>query len=116
MYIKRLPYYITKFTDVQTCGDVFNRTSEEQLRNLPYDEAIPLIHRTLQLLCPVNTVRNIIEHFMKHEVKRERLEQSQMDFLMRVLGYECRGCIENQPNQMAHMHPGGCLCPDDEWW
>jgi hypothetical protein len=22
---------------------------------------------------------------------------------------DCRGCIEEQPNQMAHVGPGGCL-------
>jgi hypothetical protein len=22
---------------------------------------------------------------------------------------DCRGCIEQQPNQMAHVGPGGCL-------
>jgi len=22
---------------------------------------------------------------------------------------KCQGCIEEQPNQMAHVHPGGCL-------
>jgi hypothetical protein len=25
----------------------------------------------------------------------------------------CWGCREHQPNQMAHMDPGGCLCIDD---
>ena len=24
----------------------------------------------------------------------------------------CQGCIEDQPNQMAHMEPGGCLYID----
>jgi hypothetical protein len=22
----------------------------------------------------------------------------------------CRGCVEDQPNQLAHMELGGCLC------
>lgn len=26
----------------------------------------------------------------------------------------CPGCADNQPNQAAHMVPGGCLCDDDE--
>ena len=26
----------------------------------------------------------------------------------------CWGCKENQPNQMAHMDPGGCLY-DSDW-
>lgn len=25
----------------------------------------------------------------------------------------CRGCRENQPNQLAHTSPGGCLYTDD---
>ena len=22
---------------------------------------------------------------------------------------QCQGCLDNQPNQLAHMEPGGCL-------
>ena len=24
----------------------------------------------------------------------------------------CQGCLEDQPNQLAHMDPGGCLYPE----
>lgn len=34
-----------------------------------------------------------------------------MSFTQRNL---CPGCIQNQPNQVAHMHPGGCLYTDDD--
>ena len=27
---------------------------------------------------------------------------------------ECIGCLENQPNQLAHMDPGGCLYDESE--
>ena len=26
----------------------------------------------------------------------------------------CRGCIDNESNQLAHMNPGGCLCGEDD--
>lgn len=31
-----------------------------------------------------------------------------------VLGGNCWGCWNNQPNQLAHMDYGGCLYQDDE--
>jgi hypothetical protein len=34
-----------------------------------------------------------------------------MSFTQRNL---CPGCIQNQPNQVAHMHPGGCLYTNDD--
>lgn len=27
---------------------------------------------------------------------------------------ECSGCLEDQPNQLAHMHPGGCLYQESD--
>ena len=27
----------------------------------------------------------------------------------------CWGCLENQPNQLAHMDPGGCLCQESDF-
>ena len=26
----------------------------------------------------------------------------------------CRGCIDNESNQLAHMNQGGCLCGEDD--
>lgn len=29
-------------------------------------------------------------------------------------GITCQGCLEDQPNQLAHMGPGGCIEEDEE--
>ena len=29
---------------------------------------------------------------------------------------KCWGCIENQPNQLAHVGPNGCLGDDDYFY
>ena len=34
---------------------------------------------------------------------------SKVTYVGKEVRTECWGCKENQPNQMAHMDPGGCL-------
>ena len=63
--------------------------------------------RTLKLLC----MDAILDDKINYREDSPRLP----DFLVEDLDNHisinntCWGCIEDQPNQLAHMDPGGCL-------
>ncbi len=44
----------------------------------------------------------------------ELLQQEQEQESNEIIENPCWGCREQQPNQLAHMSPGGCLYTDDD--
>ncbi len=54
-----------------------------------------------------NDLRNILSGF------NEEKFGNKSTLINRILDYQdrptCIGCLEDQPNQLAHMGPGGCL-------
>lgn len=109
MKIKRLPYYITKYDSIEVANYIVDILDEQNIRYTTIENGIPMIHRALMNICPFRVVVKIMEHFMTHEVKRKRLTQIDMNAFATAFGYNCWGCLNNQPNQLAHMEPGGCL-------
>ena len=54
-----------------------------------------------------NDLRNILSGFNEQRFGNKSILND------RILDYQdrptCIGCLEDQPNQLAHMGPGGCL-------
>lgn len=109
MKIKRLPYYITKYDSIEVASYVIDMLAEQNIRYATIDDGIPMIHRVLMDICPFRIVTKIMLHFLRHELRRGRLTEKRMNEFIDCFGYRCSGCLENQPNQLAHMEPGGCL-------
>ena len=54
--------------------------------------------------------------YSQYPYKRINLEEFKKDIQAMIVNFNsadsadnCIGCLENQPNQQAHMGPGGCL-------
>ena len=63
--------------------------------------------------------RDILETLKKNDLRNilcgfnEQIFGNKSILIDRILDYQdrptCTGCLEDQPNQLAHMGPGGCL-------
>ena len=50
------------------------------------------------------------EEYITYDVTSESSEEPSEELSESGDLKECLGCQENQPNQLAHMDYGGCLC------
>ena len=59
-----------------------------------------------------NDLRNIVSGF------NEEISGNKSTLITRILEYQnrptCIGCLEDQPNQLAHIGPGGCLHMEED--
>lgn len=68
--------------------------------------------------------REILETLKKNELCNilsgfdEPIDGNKTVLIERILEYQdrptCTGCLEDQPNQLAHMGPGGCLHMEED--
>jgi hypothetical protein len=72
-----------------------------------------LIDKTIRLSVGIEKTNEFLVEFMSRSVSIGALTKTDANVYLSV--YRCRlpetcwGCLENQPNQMAHIDPGGCL-------
>jgi len=109
MKIKRLSIYIARYSSLENVVYVEDELNSRNIRYLQPEEGIPMIHYVLSHVCSMRTIAKIMTRFLAHEVKRERLTPEQMGQYIYSFGYSCTGCLDDQPNQLAHMELGGCL-------
>lgn len=113
MKVKKLPYYIVKYDCIEISSYVMDALEEENIRRLSIIDGIPVIRRVLSEVCSYSVTESIMKRFMQHEVRRERLARDAMEDFLVMFGYACVGCRDNQPNQLAHTEPGGCLYSEE---
>ena len=109
MKTTRLIQYVSKYKGLEVADYIVGSLEERNIQELSIDDGIHIIHRTLISVCSKRTTARIMLKFMAHEVKRNRLLQDDMNFLEKFYGYTCEGCLESEPNQLAHTGYGGCL-------
>lgn len=117
MKIKRLRKYIHHYEDTRVARYVIEYLQQRDVQNLLLSDGIPILHNVLLSVSTRDKTRMIVTRFMKHEVRRDRMTELEMEDIMLSLGYFCAGCVDDQPNQLAHMGLGGCLyCEENEYW
>jgi hypothetical protein len=73
------------------------------------NNAIRFLLRSVRRHCEEAEIQNILIDFVDAYVD-EGLSRAEGNRILTDLGVTvCRGCRENQPNQLAHTDYGGCL-------
>jgi hypothetical protein len=73
------------------------------------DIAIRLLYRAIRLSCNEETIKKIMVSFVESYIDEGLSVQDGKQLLEQYGIFECLGCLEKQPNQLAHMDPSGCL-------
>ena len=117
MKITKLPKYIHYYEDLNVVRYVMSHLHRGNIEDLSVGDGINMLHTVLLTVSNREKTSQIVTRFMKHEVRRGRLTELEMQDMMISFGYMCEGCLTDQPNQLAHMGLGGCLyCEENEFW
>ena len=96
--------YISKLLECMTCDTQFY-VGEENTKILHR-----LYENYVNIISKIN-IEKIEDTFWKPcgrpPLSPPKLERQSAEYLMN--SKTCNGCINNQPNQLAHTGPGGCL-------
>ncbi len=109
MKVKKLAYYISRFQDIDAADAVITRLEERSIDYLSIEDGLCEIYCSLVYFCDREIVIRIMHKFIKHEVKRGRLSHELGRAYIQKYCSSCIGCLGGQPNQLAHMIPGGCM-------
>jgi hypothetical protein len=72
--------------------------------------SIRFLYSAIRLQCNEATIKNIMVKFVESYIGEDRLTPREAHDILEQYGiHECQACLENQPNQQAHMSPDGCL-------
>ena len=118
MKISRLIKYVKRYTNRDITELVTTALNESDIRIVAEDDAIDIAYQILNSKCDNSEiVSTIMTHFMEHEVRRNRMHPLNMSVYLIRHTHTCYSCIDNQPNQLAHMDFGGCLyTAENEFW
>lgn len=108
MRIKHLLHCIETYVSKEMAREMQEELEERGRRYIPIDEGLPIAYQLLKERCSLDVVMTILKKYMEYEIHRERLTVEQRNEFLEAHPV-CEGCLENQPNQMAHMDPNGCL-------
>jgi hypothetical protein len=117
MDIKRnLPKYIRKYCDTREGKNAAKMWKNSDVSRGLYDMVYAIHMSLVDFMIPRKTINKIMLKLLKHEQKRGRMSQHDYDRIMGMYGYQCWGCLDDQPNQLAHMEPGGCLYDENGFY
>jgi hypothetical protein len=97
-YCPRCPFQIIKPESCLVCGIKGECTSD----------CIVQEHFLGKVFCQVCVTNKHNITFNKYTPKMHCIEHETLHKMLQK-GVTCLGCLENQPNQMAHMDCGGCM-------
>lgn len=74
---------------------------------------LSILDRTLRRNFDIQTANRLLLEFMKRYVESGSITKDNANYYLEPYGVKienvCIGCRTDQPNQLAHMDPGGCL-------
>lgn len=72
-----------------------------------------ILDKTLRRKFGVEETNKFLVDFMSRSVDMGSITKSTANDYLKMYGCNlratCQGCIDQQPNQLAHVDPGGCL-------
>jgi hypothetical protein len=86
---------------------ILNEQAKEEEKRIKEKEE--MMEAALVSLKTSKKVHNEYKRVKKGRTKGEPVRRSSRIAQKELEKHQCRGCKENQPNQLAHIGPGGCL-------
>jgi len=72
-----------------------------------------ILDKTIRISVGVDKTNEFLVEFMRRSVDSGYITKTNANMFLQIYGCNiretCWGCEENQPNQLAHIDPGGCL-------
>lgn len=80
---------------------------------MEFETILSILDNTLRAKLGTQETNEFLADFMKRSVATGVITIAVANHLLSRYGctvrQDCWGCVEQQPNQLAHMDPGGCL-------
>lgn len=80
---------------------------------MDFETILSILDTTLRQKLGTDQANDFLVDFMKHSIANGFMSIASANTYLTPYGCSikqlCWGCIEKQPNQLAHMYPGGCL-------